>query len=333
MKTAIFAQILARTGFRSLLGRAAPWSGILVLNYHRIGSAAGSPFDHGLWSADEAAFDAQVKFLKGACDVVSPDDLPDILSRRKGRYVLVTFDDGYRDNYTAAFPILKRHGVPATFFLATGFLDHPRLPWWDEIAWMVRTCPRDRIEVRPWVAEPVVFDPPERERAVRTLLRTYKSIPSERTPDFLAAVRLATGSGSFDHAAAKDLWMTWDMVREMRAAGMAIGGHTVNHPILGTMPPDRQWEEISTCGERLAAELGEPMNLFSYPVGNRGAFNDDTRACLRRAGVRYAFSYCGGFRRFDEWDDYDIRRVAVETYLTGDWFRAIVTLPRLFAHT
>jgi peptidoglycan/xylan/chitin deacetylase (PgdA/CDA1 family) len=111
---------------------------------------------------------------------------------------------------------------------------------------------------------------------------------------------------------------------------MSIGGHTINHPILAQMLPEQQWQEISGCGERFKEELGEPMLYFSYPVGGLGSFNDDTRACLEKAGVRYAFSYYGGFRRFDEWDKYDIRRIAVESYIGTDWFRAIVTLPQFF---
>ena len=73
------------------------------------------------------------------------------------------------------------------------------------------------------------------------------------------------------------------------------------------------------------------MRYFSYPVGGPNSFDFVTQKCLREAGVRYAFSYYGGFRRFRDWNNYDVRRVAVETYLTPEWFRSIVTLPRFLA--
>jgi hypothetical protein len=73
------------------------------------------------------------------------------------------------------------------------------------------------------------------------------------------------------------------------------------------------------------------MRCFSYPFGGRSAFDEVTREILREAGVHHAFSYYGGFRRFDDWDALDVRRVPVEPYLTPDWFRSIVTLPRFFA--
>lgn len=128
-----------------------------------------------------------------------------------------------------------------------------------------------------------------------------------------------------------DFWMNWDMLREMRAAGMTIAGHTVTHPVLAQASVQRQRNEILGCGSRLAEELHEPMRYFSYPVGGPSSFSSVTQNCLREAGVRYAFSYYGGFCRFDKWNNYDVRRVAIDPYLTTDWFRSIVTLPQVFA--
>jgi peptidoglycan/xylan/chitin deacetylase (PgdA/CDA1 family) len=330
MKTRFASRFLAATGLRPLLGRAMRWSGVLVLNYHRIGDGSRAVYDRGLWSATQDEFDAQVGWLKAHFDVVAPVDLPDILARRTGRCVLITFDDGYRDNYTAALPVLRRHRVPATFFVATGFLDEPRLPWWDEIAWAVRTSRTAAVELPGWLPSPVVFDEPDREGAVRTLLRAYKRTPAASTGDYLRAVREATGTAGCDPKVADDLWMTWDMIREMRTAGMTIGGHTVHHQILALMPRQGQREEIAGCARRLADELGEPMRYFSYPVGGPGAFNADTRACLREQGVHLAFSYYGGFRRFDDWDEFDVRRISVESDMALHFVQSRVELPQLF---
>jgi peptidoglycan/xylan/chitin deacetylase (PgdA/CDA1 family) len=125
--------------------------------------------------------------------------------------------------------------------------------------------------------------------------------------------------------------MNWDMLREMHAAGMTVGGHTVTHPILARVSRERKREEIRGCGNRLAEEIGEPLRYFSYPVGGPEAFDAATRDTLREAGVQYAFSYYGGWRRFSEWDDYDVRRVPIEAYLTTYWFRSIISLPAFFA--
>jgi len=331
IKKVIATRLLCQSGLRALLGRAIEWSGVLVLNYHRVGNRNESSFDKGLWSADSEAFTEQIRFCKRHLDVITPDDISRVLAQGRGRYVLITFDDGYRDNYEIAFPILKAEGVPATFFIATGFMDHPHVPWWDEIAWMVRTSRLDRMELSGWVPAPIWFDGPDREGTVRTLLRAYKAMPAESTGRYLDAIAESTQSGRCGADEGSGFWMTWEMLREMRASGMTVAGHSVTHPILARTAPERQREEIFGCATRLAEEMDEPMLYFSYPVGGPTSFNAVTQKCLREAGVRYAFSYYGGFRRFRDWNDYDVRRVAVETYLTPEWFRSIVTLPQCFA--
>jgi peptidoglycan/xylan/chitin deacetylase (PgdA/CDA1 family) len=310
-------------------GTVARWVGVVCLNYHRIGDGRRSVFDRGLWSADAEGFGRQLRWLKAHFDVVSPADLARVVHARRGRHVLVTFDDGYRDNFTAAYPILRAERVPATFFVATGFIDHPRLPWWDEIAWMIRTSPRRGVALPGWLAAPVAYDEPEREGAVRALLRTYYQLPPPDAARFLADVAEATGSGRPPAGEGGAIWMTWDMIRELRAGGMTIGGHTVSHQVLSRMGRDEQWEEVAGCARRLREELGVPMDTFSYPVGQPDSVNGDTRACLKEAGVRTAFSYYGGFRPLDAWDDYDVRRIPVEQDTTFDEFRARVLAPWL----
>lgn len=324
------ARLLSNGGLLPVLRTMAPWSGVLCLNYHRIGDGRPSVFDRGLWSADAPGFADQVRFLAKHFTVVTPQDLPGIRQAGRGRFVLITFDDGYLDNYEVAFPILRQHGTRATFFVTTGFLDRHRLAWWDEIAWMVRTSTRSGIAASPWLPDPMAFDEPDREASVRALLQAFKAMPAASTPGFLDWIGEATGTGRYTADAAEDTWMSWDMVREMRDAGMVIGGHTVTHPVMARLSPERQWEEISVCGSRLAAELGEPMRYFSYPVGSGDSFDDHTRASLRQAGVQYAFSYYGGMTGFDEWDDLDIRRISVESDMDRHFVRASVTLPGVF---
>jgi peptidoglycan/xylan/chitin deacetylase (PgdA/CDA1 family) len=310
-------------------GAVLRWVGVVSLCYHRIGEGRRSVFDRGLWSADADGFERQLRWLKAHFDIVAPRDLSYVVRVKRGRHILITFDDGYRDNFTAAYPILRAHRVPATFFIATGFVDEPRLPWWDEIAWMVRKSPRSGVLLPGYLSAPVAYDEPDRQQAVRVLLQTYYRLPAQEALRFLAAIGEATGSGRFLGAGGESLWMTWDMLRELRRGGMTIGGHTVSHPILSRMPREEQWKEISGCARRLMEQLAVSMRTFSYPVGQPDSANADTRQCLREAGVRIAFSYYGGFRPLDRWDDYDVPRVSVEQDTTFDEFRARVLAPWL----
>lgn len=327
----LLADLLERTRYGSYLRRAHALSGLVVLNYHRIGTASESLFDHGLWSATEEDFHEQLLFLKENFDVITPVDLPDALRSSGQRSVMITFDDGYADNYSSAFTILRQHRVPAVFFLSTGFLDHPRLSWWDEIAWMVRTSKQTRIPLEAWGSSSVTIDVKQPESAIRRILRVYKQLPTERTESLLEHLAQATGAGRATKALADGMWMTWDMVREMHLAGMTIGGHTIHHPILAQLPPPQQQEEISGSCRRIASEIDAPVETFSFPVGGPTAYNEATLQALEAAGIRWAFTYgFGGYVR-DSHLPYQIPRLPIESDLSLMRFRALTTLPGLFS--
>lgn len=306
------------------------WRGALVLNYHRVGDSAGQPWDRTLWSATAEGFDEQLDFLARHTDVISPRDLPAVASAGRGRFVLLTFDDGYRDSYEVAYPLLRRHRLEATFFLSTGFLDRPHVAWWDELAWMVRNACRPVVERGEWLPGEVRLDG-DRDAAIATLVRTYKALQGDQDAAYLEHVAAATGAGRCTPAHADGMWMTWEMARELRDGGMAIGGHTVNHPILARLPEAEQEQEVAVCARRLREELDVPMRWFSYPVGNRDAFTGATRAILERHGVELAFSFYGGHARFSRWQALDVPRVHVGPAVERQRLQAMVRVPRVFA--
>jgi len=330
-KRRLLVKALERSGCNRVLSSAPTWQGLLTLNYHRIGHPDDSPFDHGLWSSTHEEFARQVAYLAKNFDVVGIDDLDDVLKKRSGRHVMITFDDGYRDNYELAFPILRQHRTPATFFLTTGFLDQPKIAWWDEIAWMVHTSTRSGLDRNVWTIQPVDFTTPGSQDAINVLLSVRKSLKQMEADDYLDFLADATGSGRCPGHLAEQMWMTWDMVREMQIAGMGFGGHTVNHPVLTSCPPDDQDREIAECLARIESELREAITAFSYPVGSPAAFDEISRVCLQSRGCRWAFSYYGQYVSSGRFDRYDLPRVAIESDMSFGEFRSIVGLPQLFA--
>jgi peptidoglycan/xylan/chitin deacetylase (PgdA/CDA1 family) len=298
------AAALRRTGLGAALRRVGAWRGLLVLTYHRIGDPRSSPLDHHLFSATVEEFERQVAHLARDCEVIGLDDAPAALRARRGRRVLVTFDDGYRDNFELAFPVLRAAGLPAAFFLTTGFLDRPRLSWWDELAWM--GAGPDAVEA-------------------------YKRLRASDGEAFLDRTGERTGRGRAGADAAEAVWMTWDMAREMRASGMAFGGHTVDHPVLARLPAELQEREIRGCADRLADELGIAMQAFSYPVGSPDAFDETTTALVREAGCDLAFASAGGYARAADADPLAIPRMTVGMWLSTDEVRGATALPQVFA--
>ena len=329
-KRARLGWLLEQSRAGTLLRRLGAWRGLLVLNYHRIGEASRSPFDRGVFSASPAELDQQLRLLKCHFDVIDPRELTDAFRRPRRRSVLITFDDGYRDNYELAFPILQSHGIAAAFFVCTGFLDQPGPSWWDEIAWMARGSRKRHLPPGRWLTQPVLLDDPGRETAIRSLLAVYKLLPGDQTDAFLDFLGEAAGTGRLCREKAAGTWMTWDMVRELHSAGMTIGGHSVSHPILARLPAAEQQREVAECLRRLTTELGTEIDLFAYPVGSAESFDDTTRACLHSQGVRYAFSFRGGFWRGGHVDSFDVPRVAVSEPDGVLLFRALLALPQLF---
>jgi peptidoglycan/xylan/chitin deacetylase (PgdA/CDA1 family) len=324
------AEALAGARAMSWLRNLPTWRGVVVLGYHRV--AAGrvdTPFEPALFSTTAVGLDEQMRFATRHFDVVAPEEIG-LAPDARGRRVAITFDDGYRDNYELALPVLRKHGVRAAFFLPTGFLDEPRVPWWDELAWIARRSAQTAIPAGDWLEAPLPLER-DRSRAVFELANVYKSLPSARTEAFMDYCGEAAGTGRCDPATAAEEWMTWAMAAEMRDAGMTIGGHSVTHPVLANADPETQRREIEGCARRLDEELGVPMRLFAYPVGLRDSFDEATRRALAEAGVELAFSLYGGYVRPGRIDPYDVPRTSVGPATTPRAFRAMLTFPQAFA--
>lgn len=308
------------------------WRGLVTLNYHRFGDASRTQIDPRVFSASAEQFEAQLRYLKQNCDVIGLADVADVI--RQGstrRAVLLTIDDGYLDNYEVAYPILKQQGIPALIFLTTGFLDEPKVAWWDEINWIVRQAQGREFCLPPcWRLEPFSVPVENYAGAVSRLLRLAKALTAEELTRLLDDLAEQSQVGRAPVTPDTAPWMTWDMVREMRSNGIDFGGHTVTHPVLSYCSIDRQRAEISGCKSRIEQELGETITAFSYPIGTQTAFTDQTMRIVQESGYHLAFGFYSGYSSFPA-SPYDLRRVAIHPGIGNAEFRMTVSIPRLFA--
>ena len=250
---------------------------------------------------------------------------------KSSRFAMITFDDGYVDNYEFAYPVLRTNDATGVFFVATGFIDEPRLAWWDEIAWMIRSSKRDTLRLAEnWLDEPLKLDRSDRRQVINQMLRACHRLDGCRTKQFLDGIAEETGSGRAPKEAANEQWMTWDMIREMSAGGMDFGAHTVTHPILANLTAEEQGMEVCESRLRIEKQLDRPITSLSYPVGKRESFNDETRAALSKHGFDWAFSYYGGHSSGADIDRFDIPRVAIESDVSMADFRSCCALPHVF---
>lgn len=325
-RTEQFARLLCTGGLDGLARRS--WRGLLILNYHRIG-VPGEFDDPDLFSATVEEFDQQVALLADRFEIV-PAGSADLDAERPARRLAITVDDGYRDQLDAAEVLVSR-GVPGSFFICTGFVDQPHHAWWDEIAWLTSGPPTRDLPASRWLPAGLRVGGHSTgalRQAVNSAFKRHAGADGEEFLDWLAAV---TGRPRLPVAQAGESWMSWDEVRGLRERGMEVGGHTVTHPILATLHPDRQRTEIETSVRRLRTELAAPVDTFAYPVGSRASFTAATRAVLADLGIRRAFSFCGGINRPHRTDRYDVLRAGVFGTHSPTVVRAMAALPAVLA--
>jgi peptidoglycan/xylan/chitin deacetylase (PgdA/CDA1 family) len=259
-------------------------------------------------------FDALCAWLARTFNVLPLDQAVRALHQGTlaARALAISFDDGYADNHDIALPILQRHGLPATFFVATGYLDGGRM-FNDTVIEAVRRAPGPQLDLRAPETGALgllpLADWRARRDAVARILGGIKYLPPGERPQVARSIAGATGATLPD-----DLMMSSDQVRALHDAGMTVGAHTVSHPILATLDEAAQFDEIVQGRQRLEQITGAPVALFAYPNGKPGIdYDARSVAAVRCAGFEAAVSTAWGaahrgtdpfqIPRFTPWSD------------------------------
>jgi len=285
---------------------------LIILNYHRIGNADETLFDSGVFSSTAEQFDSQIGYLKRRFHMATLEEVFAMIGgdAPQATSVLITFDDGYLDNYTLAFPILRSNGVQAVFFLPTAFIGTGKLPWWDIIAYIIKRSAKRSIHLE--YPEPENFDlvVDGRKRVCMEVLRLFTQ-PAVKDPERFLADLERECEVSRPKAGAERCFLNWDEARDMEQHGMAFGSHTHSHEVLTKLSPELQREEARYSREILERELNRRVDVLAYPVGLRHCFSADTISALQQTGYRAAFSFYGGSNRTRKIRPFDIRRYGV----------------------
>lgn len=312
-RRALASSLASRFKVVSLLERFAMRPGLIVLVYHRIARPEDCAYDRAVIEATPDIFDEQMTMLRRRHSVVTPDELREIVERpstlRHPR-IAITFDDGYRDNYSVAFPILRSHGLSGLFFLATQFVGSYDLTWWDRIAYAVRHTKHSRITLEMPVPVTVTIDPANRETAIQTVLRAFKRGGQMAEPDFLAMLERVCEI-TIPTRAEDRQFLSWEEAQEMQRGGMGIGSHTHSHRILASLSPEEQRKELETSRALLREHGLTASDIIAYPVGGPDAFSETTKREAKAAGYRVAFSNYGGTNLPGRVDPFDVKRLGI----------------------
>jgi peptidoglycan/xylan/chitin deacetylase (PgdA/CDA1 family) len=284
-----------RAGLLGVLRRRRMRHRALILLYHRVAPAGEGAPDYSTAGmvVTPAEFETQMRFLRRAYDVVPLSRIVDVArgaAPLTPRLAAVTFDDGWRDVHDHALPVLVRHRIPATLFLATGPVDGGEW-FWEERAKYLLAC---------WSAVPPSAEEATLEPTVEGWRRELASMPASRLAhrltELVAAMRPLAADERDRHldaierlitardAGASQPFMTWAQARVLAASGVALGNHTASHVDLRQVPGDVVALEVDRAGRRLAAEGADPAAAahFAYPYGSHDA---GVRAAVQRAGA------------------------------------------------
>jgi peptidoglycan/xylan/chitin deacetylase (PgdA/CDA1 family) len=256
---------------------------LIILNYHR--ATGGDLRSHLCYLRQHY----RLLPLEQALEELYQPSVPS--QRRDWRMPLViTFDDGYQDNYTHAFALARELEVPITLFLIPGYIESGDHFWWLEGQGLVQQAKVGQVELEGRSYRlALAAERADLARQIDARVRYARSVAEREA--FLAEVRQALGvaeqRGQEERAA---LPVTWAQVREMAASGwVTIGAHTMHHPLLGYLvDPAEVRREVAQCRGVLEQQTGQPVRTFAYPVGRLEVIGDEAVKAVKDAPYQWA---------------------------------------------
>lgn len=291
-------------------------AGLYIFNYHRVGDALATPFDPNVFSCDSTQFAEHLHFYRQHFTMLHMDELAEALASKSAeKFGLITFDDGYIDNYLEAFPLLKQQGLSATFYVPTDYIDSSLIPWWDEVAFMVRNAGVSSIQ---FGSATIAIDKAAIRRTVRLVLNQFKQ-DKRSVADKLQAFRTLLQPTA--DMPCQQLFMNWQQLKEMQQQGMSIGSHTCSHNILSHLSEQQQLQELTRSKQLLEQVLQQPVRTIAYPVGGFDCYSKATCELAQQAGYEFAFTFTNRLNRLTSLQPYAISRLGIDDAMSAPAIR------------
>ena len=255
----------------------------LIVTYHRFSEREGAAW------ISARAFAEQVKYLAAHYTLVPLSWLASCLRDRElpPRLAAITIDDGYRDAYEIAFPILREHCAPATVFVVTEFVEGTAWLWTDKARYLTESASARAFEIGIGGRNLRLELNGAASRAVAAALinAALKPLSEEAREALIERLAFDLGVKPPERPPAEYGAINWRQAREMADAGVEIGSHTLTHPILTGLGDARLREEVAQSRDRIQNALGRKVETFCYPNGD---YDPRTQREVARAGYRLA---------------------------------------------
>ena len=264
-----FANSAGMLGAYSRVRRVVRKSDVSILMYHRV---CPNPDARYTDSVSPKMFERHLKYLSREYKIISLVDLVDDLQSNESdqdRTVAITFDDGYRDNYLHAYPILRRFRAPATFFLATGYIGEGSPFWWELVSYVIERTAAKSLDLAT-LGSYGLQSKEDRVSASQAVINRLKGVlDHERNAEIKKLCALCGTEVSA--RLGEELVLSWKDVEEMDRGGMTFGAHSVSHGILTRMRLEQARNEIVESKKQLEDRLGKTATCFAYPNGEHSA--------------------------------------------------------------
>lgn len=311
-------------------------SNLTVLAYHRVMDYDNEyPFDIDLISATCAEFDSQIKFIKKHFNPITIEHLVEchISSKKLPKSpILITFDDGFEDNYYNAFPILKKHNVPATIFISTDFISQDGTLWFDHLSYIIMNMSSPNLKVMLKDEFNITDVVDDRRLIIEQVMKYVKAIPNTVRIEILKNIESNYEFKIPDQHERLSTTLNWEQIKEMMASGISFGSHTMSHPILSQLDEETLKSELVGSKRIIEEKLNQKIDTIAYPVGTESTFNDKVIDYTSQAKYKLAFSYMQGINLWPLKSVYSLKRLHIERYLNTSRFKCMVSLPSLFSY-
>ncbi|MBU1318331.1 MAG: polysaccharide deacetylase family protein [candidate division Zixibacteria bacterium] len=318
----LIKKLLSEFGYYRLYRRmsSAGSPGHLILMYHDISSNAefGSVGTAIRNRPISSQFEAHLKVVKRTARVLSVEDVIDEIRNQPGLRedtISITFDDGYSSVYDFAYPLLRKHSVPATVYLTTDWINRKMELWWEELAEIFADCDLDRISLQE-LGDLVGIDAQtpswEDSDPIRKKVHIHDLVAAKfRELDDKTVV---SGVRDLGNLFGYDLDsrrlpqpLSWDQIREMATNGILFGSHTCSHVNLRHTPVEKIEDEIVDSKKEIEQKLNTAVRGFAYPYGQDVEAYRKVRPLLVLHGFTYACTASPGINRLQS-DPYALVR-------------------------
>lgn len=304
---------------------------LLVLTYHGVvdkfpGNSGDFEYRNFV-SVDQ--FKSQISFLKKNYYAIQPgfNNFYDIFLGTWPYTFLITFDDGFRNNYERAFPVLKQKQVLAIFFITTGLISKKEMLWTEKITYSIFKTKKDSVVLN--LDCPTSFSIStirQKETASQKIGSYLKRSSKNKIVKVLKELTEQLNDIYFEDASPERYqFLNWREVIKMSESGMIIGSHTLSHMLLSCLTENEANDELKKSKQIIEQTLNAPCVFFSYPNGTVEDFNSNHKSILNKLGYRCAFSQISGLSKVNPcMDKYEIKRINISKEMDLITFEAYI---------